>query len=73
MDAYKTRNTQKRYIVISPQEIQGREIVGSYAEQYGWAVRDTHSDPSIGQMFWHGNRSMMRKVARDLNRKVPGG
>jgi hypothetical protein len=57
-----------RYVVVSPQESQGREIVGSYAEQYGWKVRDTQADPATGQVFWSGGKREMRATARDLNR-----
>ena len=58
-----------RYTVVSPQEAQGREVVGSYAEQYGWNVRDTQADAATtGQIFWSGSEREMRRVARELNR-----
>lgn len=58
----------KRYIVVSPQESQGREVVGSYAEQFGWLVRDTQAPAATGQIFWSGGEREMRRIARELNR-----
>jgi hypothetical protein len=55
----------KRYVVISPQEAQHREVVGSYYERFGWQVRDTEA----GIVGWSGSERQMRATARDLNRR----
>ena len=60
-----------RYIVVSPQQSQGRENVGTYAEQFGWAVKDTQADlATTGQVFWSGSEREMRKVAREMNQRA---
>lgn len=63
-------NTTPRYIVVSPQEAQNRAEVGTYAEQNGWTVRDTHANAATtGQTFWSGGEREMRRTCRDLNRR----
>jgi hypothetical protein len=60
----------KRFTVVSPQEIQGREAVGSYAESYGWAVEDAEAFSADFRRPYYGDEREMRRTARDLNRRV---
>ena len=59
-----------RFTVVSPQGIQGREIVGQHAERFGWAVEDAKAFSADFLRPYHGDEREMRRIARDLNRRV---
>lgn len=54
-----------RFTVVSPQESQGRQNVGTYAESFGWTVKDTET----GHVHSSGDRRNMVATARILNRR----